>query len=270
MAGNMAFTLAHPAAVLPLRKLRHLALLPMIVGTLMPDLVGYLPFNIEYRLAYGHTPAGTLLTDVPAGYLLLLVLLLFRRSLVLPLWEPHRTLIAESLDGFFSRPHRWLVALPSLLLGSWTHILWDRLTHATPWTYRNFPLLYQPLFPDSGHALHLYHVLQYVTSAIGLACMAWSYWQHLQGRRAGNEQPAAGPRNAWLLALLLATALLVGAGRMVSAPVEVLSVYARLSLFLKTAIVIFALQYFASGLILMRYAHPESRHTPRTETGLQP
>ena len=40
---RMPFTLAHPAAILPLRGIRYLRTAPLIIGALMPDLPYYVP-----------------------------------------------------------------------------------------------------------------------------------------------------------------------------------------------------------------------------------
>ena len=42
----MPFTLAHPAAVLPLRGVRHLRMAPLVVGAMVPDLPYYLPSRV--------------------------------------------------------------------------------------------------------------------------------------------------------------------------------------------------------------------------------
>lgn len=253
----MAFTLAHPAAVIPLRKVRFMALLPLIIGSMTPDLIGFLPYAAERRLPHSHSPIGMVLIDLPTGYLLLFALLLFRNLLVRPLWEPHRTLVTECLNDFYTRPQRWRVALPSLLAGSLTHIVWDRFTHHTGWTYRNLPLLYQPLFPDTTHQLPLFHVLQYVTSVVGLAFLGWCYWQTLR-RATPLHAASTAHHQVRLLAVLAIAALLLGMARLWSGTLAYDSIYVQLSLVLKTAIISFSLLYFLYGLILWKTAHRSS------------
>ena len=42
----MPFTLAHPAAVLPLRGMRFLRTAPLILGAITPDVPYYVPWNL--------------------------------------------------------------------------------------------------------------------------------------------------------------------------------------------------------------------------------
>jgi Domain of unknown function (DUF4184) len=248
----MAFTLAHPAAVLPFRHLSFLSLLPLVVGSMTPDLIGFLPYTLEHRLPHSHSPIGTVLIDLPVDYLILIVLLLFRKSLLQPLWEPHRSCIAAGMDDFFQRRRAWLIALPSLLIGSWTHILWDRFTHFTYWTYLNLPWLYRPLFPDATHELPLFHVLQYVTSIIGLLILGWYYLQHLQQQRRAHPVSANSRFLHWLLLGIVMLAGVAGIARWLAGGMQDESIYSHLSLVTKTAIMSFTVLYLLSGLILAR------------------
>jgi hypothetical protein len=250
----MAFTLAHPAVVIPLRKLPFLSLVPLIVGSMTPDLIGFLPYRLERYLPHSHSPIGSLLIDLPVGYLLLLVLLLLRHIVVQPLWQPHRSLIANSLDTYFARSRCWLIALPSLLIGSWTHIVWDRFTHFSGWTYRNLPLLYRPLFPEGTHELPLFHALQYLTSIVGLLFIAWCYWQAMQRSAATHPRTPLDNKKIVLLAGLALAAVMLGLLRLLAREVEYVSIYERLSLVLKTAMIAFGLLYLLAGLQLRRLA----------------
>jgi hypothetical protein len=248
---HMAFTLAHPAAVLPLRKLPFLSLLPLMIGSMTPDLVGFLPYALERRLPNSHSPVGTVLIDLPLGYVLLVLLLLFRNALVMPLWEPHREIIAHALDEFSAHAHRWLTAIPSLLIGSWTHIIWDRFTHESRWTYHDLPFLSQPLFPAGPHELPLFHFLQYATSVAGLLYIGWQYV--LAVRRIKGDHAIVltlRERKMHLIVALMIAALAVGCLRLLVSRFGYGSIYEQLSLVLKTAITCFGTLYLLTGLIL--------------------
>src|SRR4051812_3215036 len=90
----MPFTLAHPAAVWPLKNVRYLAVVPLIIGSLMPDVANYLPYSHE--LTNTHSIRGSFLIDLPLGYGLLIFLVLFCKFLVVPLWQPHRRFLANT------------------------------------------------------------------------------------------------------------------------------------------------------------------------------
>ena len=254
----MAFTLAHPAAIVPLRKLPGMALLPLIIGSVMPDLIPLLPFGWEQYLPNSHSPMGSLLVDLPAGYVLLLMIYWLRKVLVQPLWQPHRAIAMHTINDYFAMPRCWLIALPSLLAGIWTHLVWDRFTHETRWTSHHLSLLYEPLFPDAAHQMPLYHFLQYFTSALGLLYLAWQYWRTVHNTRiearhnAQTEIPAGYNSKPLALVILLLSALLLGALRLWHGDVQHESVYMRLSVVLKTAIGCFGLMYLATGLLMRR------------------
>ncbi len=247
----MAFTLAHPAAVLPLHKLPYLSLLPLVIGSMTPDLVGFLPYGWEFRVPHSHSPIGTVLVDLPLGYLLLAFLLLFRKAVVMPLWEPHREIMTHALDEFRAHTYRWIIAAPSLLIGSWTHIIWDRFTHDSRWTYHNLPFLYRPLFPEWSHELPLFHFLQYATSVAGLLYIGWQYV--LAVRRIKGEHALVltfRERKVHLILTLIAIALVVGCLRLLASNFVFSTIYVRLSLILKTALICFGVLYLSAGLIL--------------------
>ena len=77
----MPFTLAHPAAVLPLRGVRHLRMAPLIVGAMVPDLPYYLP---GATARYGHVTHAfvhSFTVDLLLGYALLASLVVLQRPL---------------------------------------------------------------------------------------------------------------------------------------------------------------------------------------------
>ena len=61
----MPYTLAHPAAVLPLRSAsrRHLALAPLAIGATMPDVQYFMRLSAEGH--FTHTLPGLLLVCLP-------------------------------------------------------------------------------------------------------------------------------------------------------------------------------------------------------------
>ena len=64
----MPFTLAHPAAVLPLRGVRYLRTAPLIVGALVPDTYDYVPANLRHLLHHAHSFAGSYTSCIVLGY----------------------------------------------------------------------------------------------------------------------------------------------------------------------------------------------------------
>jgi hypothetical protein len=128
----MPFTLSHPAAVLPLRRYcpNWLSFAALVVGSTTPDF-GY--YVNEWRVAtVAHTFRGSFIICLPTGAAALMLVCLFRKPVCFLLPSPHR----PALSQFFSKPFSFgakestVIAL-CLLLGAWTHILWDSFTHDT-------------------------------------------------------------------------------------------------------------------------------------------
>ena len=162
----MPFTLAHPAAVWPLKYVRYLPVIPLIIGSLTPDVASYLPN--AHDLINSHSLRGTVKLDLPLGYVLLLALVMSRQFLVTPLWEPHRSFISHSISQFLATRYWGLLAIPSLLIGSWTHIVWDSFTHENHFVVRNLSILQHSVVIDGDHQVQLSRVLQYACSVLGL------------------------------------------------------------------------------------------------------
>src|SRR5688572_17618808 len=122
----MPWTLSHPAAILPFKRLcpKYLSFPALVIGSMSPD-VGY--YVSQYDAAdYAHTFPGSLLLCIPAGLLLLLGLFLLRRPLWFLLPEPHRSALAPLVSARPSLGIAFiLTSTVSIILGAWTHIIWD-------------------------------------------------------------------------------------------------------------------------------------------------
>jgi hypothetical protein len=258
----MPFTLAHPAAIIPLQRLRFLALLPLIVGSMVPDVLSFAPFRFRWLFPDAHTLWGLPTIDLTIGYCILIIIVLIRRQLIAPLWGPHRTLVQMAFDRFLAQRFCWLSAAPSLLLGAFTHLLWDNFTHADRWMVRAMPALQQPLFPESDHPLQVFHALQYISSAIGLLLIAWCYWRALQGIRSMADSASIHPKQVgtqvkrrYLLLAIITLSLLAGGIFASNLPRELISTYTFLAASLRMAMVCFAFLYLCAGGIIGAREH---------------
>ena len=77
----MPFTLAHPAAILPLRGLKYLRTAPLVIGAMIPDLPYYLPGRLNILRPETHSVTGSLTTCLALGYAALDAVYLLRRPL---------------------------------------------------------------------------------------------------------------------------------------------------------------------------------------------
>jgi len=193
----MPFTLAHPAAIVPLvpvlqRRLGGRAVLSaLIVGSMAPDIAFLLPIGISR--AQSHSLAGLVWCCLPVG---LAVYLLFHWLLKAPLIDllPH---YAYSRLHPYARPAAaisWRL-LPVILLcieiGAVTHIAWDSFTHRESFAVRALPFLRVHLFSGGGFWIYLYTALQWICSIIGLAVLAWWARRWVAATPQSEQAPAS-------------------------------------------------------------------------------
>lgn len=169
----MPFTLAHPAAVWPLRRVPYLQVVPLIMGSVAPDLPDYMPGSIARHLWATHVFEGTLLLDVPLGLLALVAVVLLRVPLTELAGSRAGPLFREALERFARKPSSWLLAPVSVFVGVWTHLLWDSFTHHEGWAVPYLPWLLTRV-TLLGHDWELCHLLQYLSSVAGIgAVILW-------------------------------------------------------------------------------------------------
>lgn len=155
----MPVTIAHPAAVLPLRGL-GLPLSALVIGSMAPDLP---VFSQSWGIyGYTHSLAGILTVDL----LLTLVLLLGwdrwgRDALV----DTSPALVRDRLPGRARIGARaWLLAPLAAVVGSATHVVWDSFTHRGRWGVRTIEWLHQQHGPITGEKW-----AQHVSGVVGIA-----------------------------------------------------------------------------------------------------
>ena len=106
----MPFTLAHPAAVLPLRGLKYLRTAPLIIGAITPDLPYYVPARLAHFGPETHSLTGAFTTCLVLGYAALGCIYLLRRPLTALLSARARWLYLTALAPFSGRPLEWALA----------------------------------------------------------------------------------------------------------------------------------------------------------------
>lgn len=197
----MPFTLAHPAAILPLKKYvdrGYLIFSALFVGSLMPDM-GYLWPGPESQI-FTHTLPGVVTFSLPAG---LMVLWIFHNLLKQPLLSllpaSHRQCLLLHSGPFSFQPWRRLLLISlSLLVGALTHIAWDGFTHGQGWGVQRFPFFYETLFTFFGLRVKVYYLVKHGSSTIGLSLLGYWYWQWFWARSRPNQAlPLAGISNKW-------------------------------------------------------------------------
>jgi hypothetical protein len=175
----MPLTPAHAAAVVPLRHWKACFWLsPLVVGSMAPDYI-YFVFPPSGLRHFGHTPLGLVVFCIPVGLAMLFAFhAVFKRPLVLLMPRELRDRLWRYCGRYPILPLRrlaWNIAL--IYLGAVTHVLWDGLTHEDRWPVSDYPQMQTTLFTLFGHGVHLFGLLQYASSVVGLALLAWWSWR---------------------------------------------------------------------------------------------
>jgi Domain of unknown function (DUF4184) len=241
------FTLAHPAAVLPLRRARHLRSAPLIVGAMVPDLPYYLPGGIARYVPLTHAFVHSFTVDLLLGYALLASLVVLQRPLTALLSARARALCLRVLLPFY-RPAEWALAAPAILLGVWTHLLWDSFTHGDGWMVHRVAALSAPLVigPYDGT---VFHALQYLSSVAGL-CVLAVWYARLPTPAVASGLDAARSAAGPVLVLVLAAALLIGGVQGMEYFERTHNVYHTFFVLLTDALFWFAVLYLTAGIVL--------------------
>lgn len=206
----MPFTLAHPAAALPLRgSLGRLgSASALVIGSMTPDLAYFIPMGVSGRQS--HSPAGVVWFCVPVGVVVWLAYLtLFRAFGIAILPEA----ISRRLRASAAESVSWravVAAVVSVAVGACTHLAWDSFTHGSGVAVRAFPVL-QTRVPLAGfYAPRLFTVLQHLSGAVGLGILAvlgirW-YRRTAPGPAAGSRPLPAWAKAAFWLVVVLPSA----------------------------------------------------------------
>jgi hypothetical protein len=177
----MPFTLSHPAAVLPLRRWcpNRFDFAALVIGSMTPDLGYYIP-GCELA-TFAHTMAGSFAVCLPSGIALLLLFYLLRRPVCFSLPMPHREALLPLCAAspiFGIRP--WGVILISLLIGAWTHILWDSFTHPAGWFVHHIGWLDRPVFRFGSTVSRAHYLLQQISTIAGAVILGGVYVRWLK------------------------------------------------------------------------------------------
>lgn len=171
----MPFTVSHAAAVLPLQRFSKLPLTALMVGSMSPDF-GYL-FSYEVSRPLTHSFSGLLLFDLPMGLLVwLFYVAMLEKATITLLSDRWHTRFAHT-DAI--TPGLIVRASIAIVLGAFTHVLWDSFTHRGTFMTDAIPLL---LSPTPGFEwLPIYHLLHALSSVVGLAILVrWARHLHRQ------------------------------------------------------------------------------------------
>jgi hypothetical protein len=225
----MPFPLAHPAAVLPLKRFcpKWLSLPALIAGSIAPD-IAYAVGSHRFE-SFCHGFPGSVAFGLPMG-----LLMLAGWNIALVEWSKTKdTRPGARLEYWTakcrsprSRLRIALLAVLSVLIGTWTHIAWDSFTNKSGWVVMQVPALQYSFATVFGHQARVCHILWYASSFLGVSLLCHEYWKTatsrsrsvasrqwsvIRGPRLPKDSPLSLVRSPWLAALLCgALALPIG------------------------------------------------------------
>ncbi len=192
----MPFTFSHPAAVLPIhaRFKKWIPLSALVVGSMVPDAAYYLPMPEHFK-RHSHSLLGTFSTSLPLGILALLVFYWMAAPVVSLLPSPHREALHSELKPPPGSIMQALLVAVGIVVGAWTHVLWDSFTHRAGWIVTNSPMLQRRFL---GDVIAGYNVLQYLFTVLGLGVLLYAYHRWM---KASGFQPWVWRKPGWRLYL---------------------------------------------------------------------
>ncbi|MEO6054195.1 MAG: DUF4184 family protein [Chthoniobacterales bacterium] len=203
----MPFTLSHPAAVLPFARCtpKWLSFAALVIGSITPDLAYFFPW---LRVStWAHTFPGSFAWDLPLGVLLFGIFLFLRAPICKLLPSPHRDLLLPLAQEKI----RWgllfvLKICLSVLLGVWTHTLWDSFTHQHGFFVERIPALSHNLFVVWHTSIPGFWVLQQISTFAGLGVLIGAYIFWLRSKGVNNPfllKADRGRYALWSVAFIL-------------------------------------------------------------------
>lgn len=163
----MPFTLSHPAAVVPLRRLLPWSVLSALaIGSMAPDFPYFVGFS-EIRW-HTHSFASIAWFSVPAG---LAAYLVFQRWLRAAWIDLLPAAFAARVPQLRERTPL-LAVIASLALGAATHVVWDSFTHEHQPGVMLVRALNVVLVQVLGFPVRGYNVLQHGSTLVGAGLLA--------------------------------------------------------------------------------------------------
>ncbi|TNM38319.1 DUF4184 family protein [Nocardioides albidus] len=193
----MPVTLAHPAAVLPLRRL-GLPMSAMVIGSMAPDLP---VLGQTWGLyAFSHSPVGILTLDLALTLALLLFWDRWGRDAVV---DAAPSVVRDRLPVHARIGRRaWILAPLAAVVGSITHTVWDSFTHDGRWGVRHVGWLQDMHGPLPGQQW-----AQFASGILGLIVVGWAVVRHVQDSPRSRRQPRRLPAATLPVGLGVATAV---------------------------------------------------------------
>jgi Domain of unknown function (DUF4184) len=213
----MPFTISHIAAVLPfahfLRRWRLLS--AAVIGAMVPDSGVFLLHLISRDIP--HSKVGLFTFCLPVGLVWYWIFQLHIKPATYELM-PDRLYLLWSKDApspSLLNLRQWGFAALGVLLGAFSHLVWDAFTHEGARGVRMLTVFDGLGLTVAGHSLAWFGLLQHMSSVVGLLFVIGFVWRDVH-RAQHHDTPLARRLNArerhrWFAAYV-ATAVIVSIG----------------------------------------------------------
>ncbi|WP_296705190.1 DUF4184 family protein, partial [Algoriphagus sp.] len=155
-------------------------------GSIAPDLEFYLKLKLGENI--GHKISGILVFDLPIAMLVALIFhCLIKHSLykASPVWVQSKTVKYLEFNWISSLKMNWSWILISMMLGIFTHLTLDGMTHYDGWLVNLFPILKNE-FKIATSSIPVYDFFQYGFSLIGLFLVS-NFLLHLESNAISSS-----------------------------------------------------------------------------------
>ncbi len=209
----MPLTIAHPAAVVPIKRALGgwCALSALVIGSMVPDFAYFLPVGVSRTVS--HSSGALIWFCLPVGCATYVIFHLLLKEPLLSLVPALAHRLSITRPELRRLPDTsWVVVASSVLLGAVSHLAWDSFTHDGAPGVQAVPLLELELFSVGGYQVFVYKILQHGSTLLGLGCLAWwllSWWQ-MNDRNSGSIPRLTLSR--WVIAVLILAGIPVVAG----------------------------------------------------------
>ena len=164
----MPFTFSHPAIILPLTTKRlRLSATGLIIGSITPDFEYFIRMKVQSD--YSHTLLGLFWFDLPLGLMLCFIYHnIVRNSFIdnSPAFIQKRLKKFKSFNWTRYFSLNWVIVCVSILIGGFSHLLWDSFTHETGYFVERSSVLKEPLHLGDI-TLPVYKVVQHLSTLVG-------------------------------------------------------------------------------------------------------
>jgi len=190
----MPFTPTHVVAIVPIWGAvpRWLPLSALAIGSMIPDVVMFLPGLGEYTIT--HSVHGIFTACMPLGIgFYLLYQLLAKRPLIDLLPSAWRKRLHGHIQPNIQPTIGFFVSVAiATVIGASSHVLWDSFAHYGRWGVRQLPALEEVWFHMCGLTFTGYDALQHFSSAVFLPVLAfWIVWW--MSRRSPSDNVPRNP-----------------------------------------------------------------------------